>query len=87
VAVGLDGDFLPKDKFRRGLFRPTFARRVNAGRDSHCVWYNHKGAGHASQTGQEIVPMLEDGFAYLGGTEAFVARTVNGTDTELVGHA
>ena len=31
--------------------------------------------------------MLEDGLAYLGGTEAFAARAVNGIDTELVGHA
>jgi hypothetical protein len=31
--------------------------------------------------------MLEDGLVYLGGTEAFVASTVKGTDTEIAGLA
>ena len=37
--------------------------------------------------GQGIVAILECGLAYRGGTGAFVARTVKGTDGEIVGFA
>ena len=37
--------------------------------------------------GQGIVAILEDGLACLGGTGAFVARIVQGTDAEIVGLA
>ena len=85
-AVGLERDFLPEGEGRGSAFALHLLGESMQG-VTHSAAVTTQAGRSPGLTGQGIVAILEHGLAYLGGTGTFVARTVNGTDTEIVGLA